>query len=123
MQVIEFITLRTYPQFLRAIGGGEARHLATVRADSGYGVTVGRLEAVMEAVGLNPDTMLAEMERVSFAEPIDDGKGNTILKNLSRTIAQAAKAQGSTASMMKISYAINSIRENQQKFDAAFKLL
>lgn len=123
MQVIEFITLRTYPQFLRAIGGGEARHLATVRADSGYEVTVGRLEAVMKAVGLNPDAMLSEIERVSFAGPIDDGKGGTILKNLSRAIAQAAKAQGSMASMTLISYAINSIRENQQKFDAAFKLL
>lgn len=118
----EFVALRTYPQFLRAIGGGEAKHGAAVRADSGYGVFVGRLEAVMRAVGLNPDAMLSEIERVSFAGPIDDGKGGTILKNLSRAIAQGAKAQGSTASMTKISYAISVIKK-PLNFDAALKLL
>ena len=48
----EFIALRTYPQFLRSIGGGEAEHLSEVRALSGYVGYVDRLERVMTAVGL-----------------------------------------------------------------------
>ena len=119
----EFIALRTYPQLLRAIGGGEARHMAAVRADSGYEQQVRRLEAVMKAVGLTPDAMLAEVERVSFKEPINNGKESTILKNISKAIEQAVRAQGGKTSMTKISHAINSIRENQQKFDAALKSL
>lgn len=118
----EFIALRTYPQFLRAIGGGEAIHMAAVRAIGGYGGFVARLEAVMKAVGLNPDAMLSEVERVSFAEPIDDGKGNTIFKHLSRAIAQAVRAQGGAASMTKISHAISVIQDANQ-FAAALKLL
>jgi Phage Mu protein F like protein len=90
----EFIALRTYPQFLRSIGGGEAQHLAEVRALSGYGSYVQRLERVMEAVGLKPDALLAEVERVSFQGAIDDGHGGTLLKSLSATIATAGRAAG-----------------------------
>jgi hypothetical protein len=90
----EFIALRTYPQFLRAIGGGAARFPVYVRADSGYRVFVDRIEALLRAVAVEQDEFLEEMERVSFEGPIDDGHGGTILANLSDAIAKAGRAAG-----------------------------
>ena len=120
----EFIALRTYPQFLRSIGGGEAQHLGEVRAGSGYVRYVQRLEKVMEAAGLKPDALLAEVERVSFQGAIDDGQGGTLLKSLSASIAGAGRAEGYKGlSGPNISRVLCLIRYTDGRFEKALSAL
>jgi hypothetical protein len=120
----EFIALRTYPQFLRSIGGGEAQHLAAVRAASGYGGLVQRLERVMEAVGLKPDAMLVEIERASFEGAIDDGQGNSLQKSLAASIAEAGRTAGYKGlSAPNIGRALNVIGETNGDFEKALASL
>lgn len=111
----EFVALRTYPQFLRAIGGGQAQYAEEVRAQSGYKRTVGRIESLMRAVGANPDDMLPEVERITFSGPIDDGQGGTLIKNLAEAIAKAGRANGYKVSGPKVEKVLDVI-QNQDKF-------
>ena len=115
----EFVALRTYPQFLRAIGGGDARWKGSVRADSGYLDRVNNLEALLEAVGVYPNDFLAEMERVTFAGPIDDGHGNTMQGNLAEAIAKAGRLAGwKGLSKTKVNAVLKHI-QRQDKFSEA----
>ena len=119
----EYVALRTYPQFLRAIGGGEARWKGSVRTDSGYLDRVNNLEALLEAVGVYPNDFLAEMERVTFAGPIDDGHGNTLQGNLAEAIAKAGRAAGwKGLSKTKVNAALKHI-QRQDKFNQALDAL
>jgi hypothetical protein len=104
---------RTYPDFLKSLGG-EAGHWESIKREGlGYGFSIERFDRLLDTLKINETSMLTEMQRL-----LDNVPRDKYQKELTAFLAkQSGKAKGD------INKAISKIKDRGSDFEELLKEL